>query len=99
MSTRNVGPWYSCNLGDAMLADEALEQIKHQFLSESSKGHWPVGTVVYFRHESEGRLHCEVKVYFPPETASLARKLGAGRCERPSPESLGVLISALGKRS
>ncbi len=91
-----MGSWYYCNLGDAMLAGEALEQIKNQFLSETKHRSIPAGAALYIRHESEGRLHCEVKVYFPPEIAGLARVLGAVPCEQPDRNTLGVLLKAPG---
>lgn len=71
-----------------MLAGESLEAIKDRFAAEYPQGR----AAVYMRHESEGRLHCEVIVYFPPETAALARHFGATPCSEPGPASLGILI-------
>lgn len=85
--------WYSLNLGDAMLAAEPLEQISHLFQSTYGDARSCEGLAIYFRHESEGRLHCEVRVYFPPGTADLANKVGASRCRPPSPDDLSVLTS------
>ena len=84
--------WYSLNLGDAMLAGEALEQIKASFTSEHGSG--PIRTGLYIRHESEGRLHCDVMVYFPPATATLAKRLQALPCAVPDEKSLGLLIGS-----
>lgn len=89
-----MSSWYSRNLGDAMLAGEALDQIKELFLSESKNGRYAPGTAVFMRHDSEGRLHCEVKVFFPPELAELAERVGTIPCEQPFHDSLGVLISS-----
>ncbi len=58
-----------------MLAGEKLDQIKQLFLSETAKAGNPTGMALFIRHESEGRLHCEVKVYFPPTTANLAKSV------------------------
>ena len=90
---RPPAPGYSSNLGDAMLAGEPLERIKALFLSTYAKNGEPNELTVYIRHESEGRLHCEARVYFPPETADLARQVGATPCKQPSPDNLGVLVS------
>ncbi len=69
--------WFSCNLGDAMLAGESLDNIKTLFLSEYEKAKSSKTMAVFFRHESEGRLHCEVKVYFSPKTSAVARAVNA----------------------
>ncbi len=76
-----------------MLAGEPLERIKALFLSTYGNHGAPNEPAVYIQHESEGRLHCEAKVYFPPEIADLARQVGAAPCSKPSLNSLGVLIS------
>ena len=83
--------WHSCNLGDAMLAADALEDIKTRFLSMRAAAVEPEGMAVFMRHVSEGRLHCEVHVYFPPAAFELARLSGAAPCSRPSPDGLGLL--------
>ncbi len=75
-----------------MLAGEKLDQIKQLFLSETAKAGNPTGMALFIRHESEGRLHCEVKVYFPPTTANLAKSVNAIPCAQPYRENLGLLI-------
>ncbi len=59
-----MNTWFTCNLGDAMLAGESLEHIKTLFSLEYEKANNPKGMAIFIRHESEGRLQCEVKVYF-----------------------------------
>ena len=86
--------WHSCNLGDAMLAADALEDIKTRFLSMRAAAVEPEGMAVFMRHVSEGRLHCEVHVYFSPAALELARCSGAVPCSRPSPHGLGLLAGA-----
>lgn len=83
--------WYACNLGDAMLAGEMLEQIKAHFQSEYGKESVTEERAVFFRHESEGRLHCEVKLYFTPAAFAVAESVNATPCSRPSPHGLSLL--------
>jgi hypothetical protein len=86
--------WYTKNLGDAMLAGEQLDQIKTRFLAAYEQDHGQKEMAVFFRHESEGQLHCEVKIYFSPASAGVAVSLGAVPCKRPSPGSLGLLAGS-----
>lgn len=86
--------WYTMNLGDAMLAGEQLDQIKSHFLTAYEQARGPKEMAVFFRHESEGRLHCEVITYFSPASASVAVSLGAVPCKRPSLDSLGLLAGS-----
>jgi len=83
--------WYTCNLGDAMLAAEPMEDIKASFLSLGGRSAAAADRAVFIRHESEGRLHCEVRVYFSPAAAEVAKACGAVACARPSPRDLGLL--------
>jgi hypothetical protein len=90
-----MSTWFSCNLGDAMLAGEPLDNIKTLFLSEYEKANSSKTMAVFFRHESEGRLHCEVKVYFSPQTAVVAKAANAVPCEKPLPGGLGLLVGPI----
>jgi hypothetical protein len=89
-----MSSWYTKNLGDAMLAGEQLEQIKSRFLAACEQARAPKEMAVFFRHESEGQLHCEVKTYFSPAAAGVAVSLGAVPCTRPSRDSLGLLAGS-----
>ena len=73
-----MNSWFTKTLGDAMLAGEALDDIKAVFLSEYAKSDRAEQLALFVRHESEGRLHCEVKVYFSPASAVVANAVGAG---------------------
>ena len=84
--------WFKINLGDAMLAGDALAQLEALFQSTYGESGQSDRIGVFIRHESEGRLHCEVKAYFSPETASLAKAVDADTCARPSPDGLSLLI-------
>jgi hypothetical protein len=83
--------WFAKNLGDAMLAAEELERIERAFAAAYAEAGRPSGMGVFIRHESEGRLHCEVKAYFPPAAAALARAVDAEPCGRPSAQGLSLL--------
>ncbi len=89
-----MSTWFTSNLGDAMLAVEALDQIKALFLSEYKKYHSSKKMDIFFRHESEGHLHCEVKVYFSPATVIVAEAVDAIPCHKPVPNDLGLLAGS-----
>ncbi|MHB1084693.1 MAG: hypothetical protein ACYCZA_07620 [Thiobacillus sp.] len=86
--------WFECNLGDAMLAGDSLDAIKTLFLSAYEKASRPADMAVFVRHESEGRLHCEVKVYFSPASAGVAEAFEAIPCGKPVSYSLGLLAGS-----
>jgi len=48
----------------------------------------------FTRHESEGHLHCEVKIYFSPMSVTVAREVNARPCEKPSPTGLSLLAGS-----
>ena len=77
MSTKEFSNWFSKNLGDAMLAYESLEYLKKYFLSMYADTNSSKEKALFIRHESEGRLHCEVKVHFSPASVVVARELDA----------------------
>jgi hypothetical protein len=83
--------WFTKNLGDASMADEAVERIKALFLLEYERSKQPPGMAVFIRHESNGYLHCEVRLYFSPASAPVAQAVDADSCQRPSPTDLGLL--------
>ncbi len=77
-----------------MLAGESLDHIKALFLSEYEKTNHSKEMAVFVRHESEGRLHCEVKVYFSPGSVIVAKAVDAIPCKQPSSDSLGLLVGS-----
>lgn len=89
-----MGNWYVKNLGDAMLASEQTDQIKQLLLSAYSDASNSNEMAAYIRHESEGRLHCEVKIYFSPLSIAVAKELNAEPCRKPSPDSLSLLAGS-----
>jgi len=84
--------WFSKNLGDAMMAYAKIEELKKLIFTICGKISLTNDMAVFIRHESEGHLHCEVKVYFSPKFAIFANKLKIIPCEKPSEFSLGLLI-------
>jgi hypothetical protein len=86
-----VSRWFSKSLGDALLAGEPMSRIDELFRAEHARAGRPRDMAVFVRHESEGRLHCEVRAYFSPASAPVASAEGAAPCDRPSPEGLSLL--------
>jgi hypothetical protein len=89
-----MNSWFTRNLGDAMLAGEELDYIKALFLSEYPESDRADDLAVFVRHESEGRLHCEAKVYFSPASVVVAKAVGATPCKKPSSYGLGLVAGS-----
>lgn len=83
--------WYRLNLGAADFAGAAKERIASQVRRDWEAAGHPHELAAYTRHESEGRLHCELIVYFTPATALTALRLGADPCTMPGPHDLALL--------
>jgi len=77
-----------------MLAGDLAEQIKELFLSEYGADNSSKEQAVFIRHESEGRLHCEVVVYFSPATVTIAKAANASPCQKPFADGLGLLAGS-----
>lgn len=84
-----ISDWFTKNLGDAMLAGDALAQLEVLFLATYSGA--PGKAAIFIRHESERHLHCAVKAYFPPDAAIVARAVDADPCVKPSRDGLSLL--------
>jgi hypothetical protein len=69
-----------------------LENIEAVCASAYKKANCSTNMAVFFRHESEGRLHCEIKVYFSPALGDIAKTLGASPCKRPTRYDLSLLV-------
>ena len=89
-----MSTWFTSNLGDAMLAGEALDHIKALFHSTHEGINDSMEMAVFMRHESEGRLHCEVKIYFSPAAADVAKSVGAIACQKPASGGLSLLAGS-----
>ncbi len=86
--------WFSKNLGDGMLASEPLQQLEKLLQVRFANAGNPGEMAAFVRHESEGRLHCEVKVYFSPASVVVAREIDAEQCGRPIPDGLSLLAGS-----
>lgn len=91
--TLPYGPssWFVRNLGDAMLAPDLLVEVQQRFDEAWRGAGQPQDMGLFIRHVSEGRLHCEVLVYFSPAAAAVAQELGAEPCAPPAREGLDQL--------
>ena len=83
--------WFLINLGDAMLAYDQQDRIKQFLLSAYADAGSPIEMAAFTRHESEGRLHCEVKIYFSPMSVVEAKEVNAKPCKKPSADGLSLL--------
>ena len=86
--------WFSKNLGDPLVAGEALSHLEALAHAARQKAGEPPELALFVRQESDGRLHCEVRAYFSPAAAAIATAVGAETCERPSPGGLSLLVGA-----
>ncbi len=84
--------WFAKNLGDAMLAWDSLDRIETLYAALYGGANGRRDTAVFIRHESAGRLHCEVMAYFSPEAFLLAAALDATPCGRPSKDGLSLYV-------
>jgi len=86
-----MNSWYVKNLGDALWADEGLQAAKTLFEAAYDQAGHPADMALLMRHESDGRLHCELKLYFSPAAADVANQLDALPCARPNVLDLGLV--------
>jgi len=86
--------WFLKNLGDPMLAYDQQHRIKELLLSACASTDNPNEMAAFIRHESEGRLHCEVMIYFSPMSIAVAKEVDAEPCEKPSPVGLSVFVGS-----
>jgi len=75
-----------------MFAGEHLDRIEDQDRSVYGEAHQPRHAAVFYRHESEGRLHCEVWAYFSPAAVAVAPAIHADPCEKPLSDSLSLPV-------
>lgn len=82
--------WHVKNIGDALLAGDELAHIKMLFQRAHLDNPSSQEMAIFIRHESDGQLHCDVRLYFSPASAALARELSAIPCAPPSATDLGL---------
>lgn len=93
-----VMPWYRLELGPADFADNERISVSKAVEQAWHDAGRPAGLTAYYRHESEGRLHCTLVVYFHPTAEAVAKRLGARPCPDPGPWDLGHLAGASEER-
>ena len=89
-----MSTWFRKNLGDAMLAFLVLDHVEAVCLAAYKTAESPKEVAVFFRHESEGRLHCEVIAYFSPAMVDIAGELGSTPCEQPTKYGLSLFVGS-----
>ncbi len=77
-----------------MLACDQQDRIKQLLLLAYAHAGRPKEMAAFIRHESEGRLHCEVKIYFSPMFVNVAREIDAEPCEKPSADGLSMFAGS-----
>jgi len=88
--------WHALALGDALTAQVPMAQIEQAVKGRLAAAELPAGAGAFVRHDSEGRLHCEVTVYFTPALVELALEFGARPTSRPPREGLTLLAGEEG---
>ena len=88
--TAGAPGWRRLDLGDATLADAAFARAAAAFAAFWERAGRPAGTGLFVRHESDGGLHCRLRLYYPPAAAGAAEEAGAEPCPRPEPGDLGI---------
>lgn len=89
-------PWFSKPLGDGLWAYSLTDPIRDAFDPLFVRAGQPPDMAVFTRHESEGRLQCEVIAYFSPAAAAVAHALNAQPCSPPAPGNLDLLAGHAG---
>lgn len=90
--------WYSKALGDAIYGgDLYLEEFVYpRFLQAFTRQGKPPGMAVFSRLESEGRLHCDLVIYFSPAAREVADLCEAAACEKPAQAGLKLVAGEEG---
>ena len=86
--------WFRVNLGDAMLSGQHMDDLEQLFKLEYTKAGSPNDMALFFRHESKGRLHCELVAYFSPACELIGEQVGASLCNAPVPNDLSLKIGS-----
>ncbi|MDF3127636.1 hypothetical protein P0Y35_00360 [Kiritimatiellaeota bacterium B1221] len=82
--------WVQVDLGDAMLANEALAALKEKLTVLYQKEGCPDGMIAVYRHES-GELHCRLLVYLTSAFQAVAALENAQACGLPAVADFGFL--------
>jgi hypothetical protein len=82
--------WYVVNLGDALLSQSMLSELKLQLTQVYEREGKPGDLVALYRHESQG-LHCDIKIYLTAEFQRVAKLPDAVSCTEPGYSDTGFL--------
>lgn len=74
--------WFKLDLGDAMLASEALSTIQRHLSNVHDMHNKAENLLALYRHESQG-LHCRVFVYLTDDFQQLAKLDNVMSCHIP----------------
>ncbi|HWS23106.1 MAG TPA: hypothetical protein VN226_01580 [Anaerolineales bacterium] len=83
--------WFYKSLGDGILADQLMEQVRLWFKAPMSVENLSADMAVFVRHDM-GDLHCEWSAYFSPAASEIANLLGAQPCSKPIQAGLELLV-------
>jgi hypothetical protein len=89
-----MSAWFYKSLGDAIMAHAPSEKIREAFTAHFQSAGQPADMAVFTRSDSEGRLHCEVTVYFSPASAQIAQAFNALPCDQPLKPGLDLLAGS-----
>lgn len=85
-----MSDWYSINLGDALLSQSTLHDLKLQLTRIYEREGKPGEMVALYRHESQ-ELHCDLKVFLTAEFQLAAKLAEAVICTEPDFGDTGFL--------
>ena len=83
--------WRALVLGDAQtsfLDCRDIAETGEEFFNVAGR---PPELAVFARNDSDGRLHCEVTVYFSPAAHELGKRYQAKTCTPPAADGLDLL--------
>ncbi|MCC5859648.1 MAG: hypothetical protein JJT90_15930 [Ectothiorhodospiraceae bacterium] len=76
------------------MAHAEMDRIERRFRAQYVAAGRPGDMAVFIRHVSEGQLHCDVILYFPPAAAELAAWAHADPCPPPARPGLGMMVGS-----
>lgn len=91
--TISMATWFRKNLGDATLASAELDRISALFTQYYA--HTAAPPALFTRHESAGRLHCQLILYCSPTSHALAADIQARPCRTPQLQDLSLVCGTL----
>ncbi|MBD1577127.1 MULTISPECIES: hypothetical protein [Vibrio] len=87
-----MSSWYQKNLGEALMAIPEFEALKTQ-VAKLKAEHSGAVVDLYYRHQSNGQLHCDLMVYLYSDNKRIMNEIQAKVCAKPSQSGLSRLDS------